>query len=384
MARMSRNEKISNAPRQPIYLASPDRIPTAEPMMPHILYPSQPMPATPIAVAPVAAPQVDMSAAHAEAMPRPEGAPSDAAHDPDETRRRKSRPNCASVDAKGVRRRDKSTSPSPRVAALLDAAEQPVDKSSPRSERTQEETSKSTARRHARVDADARKEDASDKPARRRPSSANSHANTDKRDERVTASAHVVSPPARDAPHLQTLPGSLDHYRESCLKLEKARHARVYEAEKRKLYSERAIQHTFDHEVHLAWDDYESSRRTVLFRLLQDNLEKVRRVEELRYKIVRDDTAGVWQRRHEMALRQRGGNGEDDYGRRVDEDGVPIENDKPRRTRKNDNKNSQQPRVKVQLHLDESDILMDLAEMTGEKRVREAESLPERRSKKRK
>lgn len=37
-------------------------------------------------------------------------------------------------------------------------------------------------------------------------------------------------------------------------------------------------------------------------------MEHQRRVEELRYKIVRDDPNGMWQRRHEMSLRGRNAN----------------------------------------------------------------------------
>lgn len=192
------------------------------------------------------------------------------------------------------------------------------------------------------------------------------------------------------------LAGSMDEYREGCLRLEKLRHSRMYEAEKRRLYSERTIESTYESQVRAAEEDFEAGRRALVTRLLQDNMEKTRRVEELRYKIVREEPTNSWTRRHEMSLRGRAtGNGEDlqDPGyigrsslRHLGDDdvGADHEREKPQRRRKNDNKNSQQPKVKLHLALDEGDVLHDLAEITGEKRVREPDPHQERRVKKRK
>lgn len=165
--------------------------------------------------------------------------------------------------------------------------------------------------------------------------------------------------------------GSLDEYREGCLKLEKVRHARVYEAEKRRIYHESAILETFQREISTIHEEAEMTRRNATMKALADNMEKIRQVEELRYRICKDELAGGWQRRHEMSLRGRNNGAEEEY--------VIDDNNKPRR-RKADNR----AKVKVNVELEDDQVLDDLAEMKGEKRAREEVIVPERRSKKRK
>eukprot|EP00178_Gracilaria_changii_P014127 TRINITY_DN400_c0_g1_i1.p1 TRINITY_DN400_c0_g1~~TRINITY_DN400_c0_g1_i1.p1 ORF type:complete len:435 (+),score=74.07 TRINITY_DN400_c0_g1_i1:4091-5395(+) len=161
----------------------------------------------------------------------------------------------------------------------------------------------------------------------------------------------------------------LDDYRNECLKLEKVRHARVYEADKRRLYHENVILSMYEMEVEAILDDFEQARRAAMMKMLADNAEKMRQVEELRCGICKDDVVGGWQRKHEMALRGRGAIDDE-----VD-DGRP-----PRRTTKRTRSNS----VKVNVELDDHQVSDDLAEMRGEKRQREESKERERRSKKRK
>ncbi|PXF46481.1 hypothetical protein BWQ96_03716 [Gracilariopsis chorda] len=159
----------------------------------------------------------------------------------------------------------------------------------------------------------------------------------------------------------------LDDYRNECLKLEKVRHARVYEADKRRLYHENVILTMYEMEVAAIIDEFEQAKRSVVLKMLSDNAEKMRQVEELRYGICKDDVVGAWQRKHEMSLRGRGGADDDlDEGR---------SHGRRKRTRSSS--------VKVNVELDDHQVSDDLAEMRGEKRQREDGNDRERRSKKR-
>ncbi|CAN8067647.1 unnamed protein product [Agarophyton chilense] len=176
-----------------------------------------------------------------------------------------------------------------------------------------------------------------------------------------------------DAPHCDGMLvassvslNELDDYRNECLKLEKKRHARVYEADKRRLYHENVILTMYEMEVDAILDEFEQARRAAMMKMLSENAEKMRQVEELRYGICKDDVVGGWQRKHEMALRGRGAIDDE-----VD-DGRPA---RKKRTRSNS--------VKVNVELDDNQVSDDLAEMRGEKRQREEGNDRERRSKKR-
>lgn len=161
---------------------------------------------------------------------------------------------------------------------------------------------------------------------------------------------------------------ALDDYRNECLKLEKVRHARVYEADKRRLYHENVILTMYEMEVAAIVDEFEQAKLSVVNKMLAENAEKIKQVEELRYGICKDDVVGAWQRKHEMSLRGRGGVDDDlDEGR---------SNGRRRRTRSSS--------VKVNVELDDHQVSDDLAEMRGEKRQREDGNDRERRSKKRK
>lgn len=160
-------------------------------------------------------------------------------------------------------------------------------------------------------------------------------------------------------------PGRIEDYRLSCLKLEKTRHERVYEAERKLIYSENAVLSTYHLTILQILGDFDAQKRALLTKALTDNAEKTRQVEELRYRICKDDVPGTWQRRHEMSLRGRS-------HERDEED----DKDKPRRRKE------KQTKVKVNVELDDALVMMDLAEMTGEKRV--ADPVERRAAKKRK
>lgn len=194
--------------------------------------------------------------------------------------------------------------------------------------------------------------------------------------------------------------GSLDEYREGCLKLEKIRHAKVFEAEKRRLFHETSVENEYQRNVHAAVDEYLRLRTTLVMKLLRENSCKVKHVQGLRYKIIGDESSvtGWQQRKHEMSLRGRavaaessGDNGNSRPGGRsaLEEDGVLAEierengvREKEKRGRRGKNDNRQ--KVKVHIEVEESEALHDLALIRGEKRPREPEPVAERRTKKRK
>lgn len=219
------------------------------------------------------------------------------------------------------------------------------------------------------------------------------------------------------------LVGSLDEYRQGCLRLEKARHARMYDAERRLLYHCRTIRNSYDYDVRLAEEEFDQQRRYVAVQMLRENSEKMRRVEELRYKIVRDEVNGLYSRRHEMSLRGRAhvsshNNDQSDadiassaalnsglfqggYGNLAGGFGLPlsengeIEEPKEKPTRRGAKKKEDPAkhapilrRTSVNIELDEEDIQDDLAKMTGEKRPRQetapVSDPPTRKNKKRK
>lgn len=215
------------------------------------------------------------------------------------------------------------------------------------------------------------------------------------------------------------LSATMDEYREGCLKLEKARHARVYEAEKRLMHLEQMVVATYRTEADQIHHDHMIIRRAAVKKALIENAQRIRRLERRRYGVAKDDGndasvggnggsgsgtgagdagngapgtgggggasngAGLGtSRRHDMELR-----GRDDKLKSEDDGGLDA-GEKPRKTRKAENK---QQKVKVTLELEELDIMADLAELRGEKRPREPDpppastlNLPDRRVKKKK
>lgn len=136
----------------------------------------------------------------------------------------------------------------------------------------------------------------------------------------------------------------------------------VYEAEKRFIYRQSSILKSHHRAVSCIIDEYEALKKATVNKILLENTDKIRQVEELRYGILRDDVLGV--KKHEMSLRGRAER-EEDF----------LLDDKPRRKKDNRSK------VKLVIQLDDVNVQSDLAEMRGEKR---REELPDRRSKKRK
>lgn len=237
----------------------------------------------------------------------------------------------------------------------------------------------------------------------------------------VTGNVAADNAPA--AENENVLKGSLDDYRQGCLRLEKARHARLYDAERRVLYYWRAIRNAYDYDVRLAEEEFDQQRRFIAVQMLRENSEKMRRVEELRYKIVRDEVNGMYSRRHEMSLRGRSASSNHNQDHtEVDLSGSAILNsgislggygnlaggftlplsengeieepkEKPTRrgAKKKDDASKHAPilrRTSVNIVLEEDDIQDDLAKMTGEKRTRHDSAAPSdaptRKSKKRK
>lgn len=224
---------------------------------------------------------------------------------------------------------------------------------------------------------------------------------------------------SREIATLLVLSATMDEYREGCLKLEKARHARVYEAERRLMHMEQSILSTYRAEAEQIFREHMANRLSAARKALVDNAERIRGLERRRYGVRKNDgsdlnvggnggngsTTGLGDvgngttgtgggagtsngtgfglsRRHDMELR-----GRDDKLKSEDDGGMDI-GEKPRKTRKTDNK---QQKVKVTVELEEQDILSDLAELRGEKRPREPDPaptstlhLPERKAKKKK
>lgn len=201
--------------------------------------------------------------------------------------------------------------------------------------------------------------------------------------ERRPSTAHLTY--ASGSPHDASLPlahpASMNEYREGCLKLEKTRHTRVYEAEKRLIYMQHAIQTAYANEVQAALEEHRINRRHAVIKSLAENASKIRRLEEMRYGITREDAAqSALARKHDMALRGRAG----EEKVRVEEE-VAFDPDKPRKSRKTENRHQ---KVKVNIELDEEEIATDLAGVRGEKRTLEPEAVPacqpERKAKKKK
>lgn len=199
------------------------------------------------------------------------------------------------------------------------------------------------------------------------------------------------------------LSATMDEYREACLKLEKARHSRVYEAEKRLLQMEQTVLSQYENEARRIQEEYEVSRRVATRKALVENADKILSLERRRHGVLKDDDNmdGMWTdnggrglndgvggssisatlgggggnssfgfhnlRKHDFGLR-----GRDDKHFGDDEIHVDV-SEKPRKTRKAENRHQ---KVKINIELDEQDILADLAELHGEKRTRDPDAVP--------
>lgn len=159
-------------------------------------------------------------------------------------------------------------------------------------------------------------------------------------------------------------------------------------------------------EVASALDEHLMSRHVATMKALAENADKIRRVEERRFGFdthshhhshqhangTLADGLGLgyadgWpstlgltgsgggggtggggsSKKHDMALRGRAA--EDRF--RIDDD-ILYDSERARRSRKGDHRNQ---KVKVQIELEENDVLADLEELRGEKRPRESDNV---------
>eukprot|EP00171_Calliarthron_tuberculosum_P014668 IDg14668t1 len=70
---------------------------------------------------------------------------------------------------------------------------------------------------------------------------------------------------------LTTAPRTMDEYRVGCLRLEKVRHEKMFESEKRRLYSERSIERAYEWDVRGADESYASGLKVIMTRMLTEN-----------------------------------------------------------------------------------------------------------------
>lgn len=221
----------------------------------------------------------------------------------------------------------------------------------------------------------------------------------------------------------RVFPTNMDEYRQGCLRLEKLRHEKLYQSEKRMHYATKAIEGTYEWELAACEDTYSEGCRALVEGVLMNNLARTQRIEEKRFGISHrpseasiaaglpenNDGNGKDGGKHGMSLRTRGGSGDEKDG---GDDGAasnmyPVESGRPsRRSRKesaakNGNGNGSgssgsnggngssahaKPRVTLMMALNEEDVMSDLAKINRGKRGRDADAAPvqERRYKKRK
>eukprot|EP00871_Galdieria_phlegrea_P001928 jgi/Galph1/2736/GphlegSOOS_G1424.1 len=104
----------------------------------------------------------------------------------------------------------------------------------------------------------------------------------------------------------KVIPGSLQEYRQRVLHLERIYLNKLYEAERAKLYHSQIAKINCEYDCQLAEEEYELGRRLLITRLLYENSDRRRRIEELKYKIVRDDNNSFSRlRRHGAGHRTR-------------------------------------------------------------------------------
>jgi len=87
------------------------------------------------------------------------------------------------------------------------------------------------------------------------------------------------------------VPGSLDEYRHRVLHLERMYLTKIYEAERAKLYHAQVAKINYEYDCQQAEEEFELGRRLLITRLLYENADRRKRIEELKYKIVRDENS---------------------------------------------------------------------------------------------
>lgn len=178
---------------------------------------------------------------------------------------------------------------------------------------------------------------------------------------------------------LATRPGSMDEYRSNCQRLEKERHEKVYQSEKRKLTNLQKVADDLAEEDRKADAAFAEGLRALQTRLLMINAMQTKRIEDAMWREAAPENADpAGARRHEMSLRTRG-----DAENAVDE--APVVGRRPRKT--DARAAGTKAQVKIHVALAPSDIAADLARISGTKRGRDGgrdEATTERRPKKRK
>lgn len=165
--------------------------------------------------------------------------------------------------------------------------------------------------------------------------------------------------------------GTLDSLREVFWDLEVEVHQKVYESEKMKAYAMSVIDKLHHDTMKETEQNFVAKRKEVTMRYLQENAEKVRRVEELKHKIVRDEERTTWQRRHEMSLRGRGASADQEQGRGDGDTGTGRGLKRSRRG--NIATSTQRTHTMNFMHLEPEEVEKDLLAITGGQRFWEKE-----------
>lgn len=166
-------------------------------------------------------------------------------------------------------------------------------------------------------------------------------------------------------------PCTTDAFRETCWDLELRRHFEISECERKRLDAMVVVDKLYHEAIRNAEDEYEKKRKDLVLRALHDNSEKLKRVQELRYRLVRDDERAAWQRKHEMSLRGRSGISDQDTTKADQEQS----NTRPgKRSRRN---NGAYPVSRMHtmniMQLSPEEVARDVELITGRKRPVEKE-----------
>ncbi|EME30752.1 uncharacterized protein Gasu_19910 [Galdieria sulphuraria] len=130
--------------------------------------------------------------------------------------------------------------------------------------------------------------------------------NVSKKVTRQTAASAVKTKNTSSNTESKYVPGSLEEYRHRVLHLERIYLTKVYEAERAKLYHAQVAKINYEYDCQQAEEEFELGRRLLITRLLYENADRRRRIEELKYKIVRDENNSYLRlRRHDVGHRTR-------------------------------------------------------------------------------
>ncbi|KAA8495074.1 hypothetical protein FVE85_3315 [Porphyridium purpureum] len=130
---------------------------------------------------------------------------------------------------------------------------------------------------------------------------------------RGSAAAHIRSSPRLGAQNHNTrwagtaswenampISGSVAEYRAGCMQLEKARHSRVFDAQRKRLLGEQRARWVLDHETRLIEEQHEAAVHMLTLSVLQKVFQKQQAVEELLYGIRKPPAASTTNAAREM------------------------------------------------------------------------------------